>query len=409
VKLDIRSVVIVGAGQAGGRAAKAMRDAGFSGRITLVGAEPHLPYERPPLSKSFLMADGAATTVVLDEDYARTQEVELELGRSAVAIDRTRRRLALDDARELAYDALLMATGCRARRIYLPGFPPDDICYLRTRDDGVKLRGRLSAGGMVVIVGGGFIGLEVAATARSLGCDVMVLETAPQLLPRLRSPEASAEVLDHHRRAGIDVRLSSRAISAEGRILTLSDGVRVEANLVIAGVGAEPNIDLARAAGLPTADGVLTDELGRTSDPTIFAAGDVTCQFNSHLGRRVRLESWHNANQQAHTAGRAIVGASAPPIEPPWVWSDQGELNLQLAGEMTDVDHAIVRRDPVERGVTVLGIRGGRLVGGVTVNRGKEMSLIRRLLTDPHTQLDLARLADPAVSLRRAIRSNSNA
>jgi NADPH-dependent 2,4-dienoyl-CoA reductase/sulfur reductase-like enzyme len=403
------SAVIVGAGHAGGRAVKVLREAGFKGSITLIGAEPHLPYERPPLSKEFLQVPGARQSWVLEPDYVQQQDIQVRLGCSVVSIDRGRQVLTLDDASEVAYDRLLLATGASVRQLSIPGYPAADIHYLRTIADAQALERRLAPGRRVAIIGGGFIGLEVAASARARGCEVVVLEAADRLLPRLGSAEASEHVLRHHLRCGIDVRLGARLAGCDGRRLRLSDGGVLDTDLLVAGIGVSPNIELASRAQLATDDGIVTDEHGRTSDPNIFAAGDVTRQWNPALGRRVRLESWQNANLQAEAAARSMLGLPPVRCEPPWVWSDQGSLNLQVAGAPAEIDRTIVRHDDADDSTSIFQFLGERLVGGITANRAKEMALIRRVLTDPTSSFDLSMLTDASIPLRRAMRTTAKA
>jgi NADPH-dependent 2,4-dienoyl-CoA reductase/sulfur reductase-like enzyme len=401
--------VIVGAGHAGGRAVKVLREAGFKGSVTLIGAEPHLPYERPPLSKEFLQVPGARQSWVLEQDYVHQQDIQVRLGCSVTSIDRGRQVVILDDASEVAYDRLLLATGANVRQLSIPGYPTAHIHYLRTIADAQALERRLAPGQRVAIIGGGFIGLEVAASARARGCEVVVLEAADRLLPRLGSAEASEHVLRHHVRCGIDVRLCARLAGSDGRRLQLSDGGVLDTDLLVAGIGVSPNIELASRAQLATDDGIVTDEHGRTSDPNIFAAGDVTRQWNPALGRRVRLESWQNANLQAEAAARSMMGLPPARCEPPWVWSDQGSLNLQVAGAPAEIDRTIVRHDDADGSTSIFQFLGERLVGGITLNRAKEMALIRRVLTDPTSSFDPSMLADASIPLRRAMRTKAQA
>jgi NADPH-dependent 2,4-dienoyl-CoA reductase/sulfur reductase-like enzyme len=347
---------------------------------------------------------------VLEPDYVQQQDIRVRLGCSVVSIDRGRQVVTLDDASEVAYDRLLLATGASVRQLSIPGYPAAHIHYLRTIADAQALERRLAPDRRVAIVGGGFIGLEVAASARARGCEVVVLEAADRLLPRLGSVEASEHVLGHHIRCGIDVRLGARLAGSDGRRLQLSDGGVLDTDLLVAGIGVSPNIELASRAQLATDDGIVTDEHGRTSDPNIFAAGDVTRQWHPALGRRVRLESWQNANLQAEAAARSMMGLPPPvPCEPPWVWSDQGSLNLQVAGAPAEIDRTIVRRDDVDGSTSIFQFLGERLVGGITLNRAKEMALIRRVLTDPTSSFDPSMLADASISLRRAMRTNAKA
>lgn len=378
-----------------------MREAGYRGRITLIGAEPHPPYERPPLSKASLLDDNPATAWVFDKAGDGAADIDLRLGVSAVAIDRVLRRVRLSDGAEVSYDRLLIATGSRLRRLSVPGLSPDDVIHLRTLDDARALKQRLAVGRRLAVIGGGFIGLEVAASARLLGVDVTVLEAAERLLPRLGSPEVSDLVAAHHRAHGVDVRLGVRAIEARDGMLLLSDGERLAVDTVVAGIGVSPDDGLASAAGLEVDDGILVDAFGATSDPDIYAAGDVTRHFSPPLGRLVRLESWQNANLQARAAALSLLGTPTPQDETAWVWSDQGDLNIQIAGCPAQIDRTVIRGTDADAGWTVFQLHAGRLVGGLTVNRARDMPLIRRGLAHGGLRLDPAELADEAIPLRR--------
>lgn len=397
---------IVGAGQAGARAAKAMRSAGFAGAIRLFGCEQHLPYERPLLSKALLRDAATPIPYVFDAGVYADLDIEVLTGREVVAIDRAGRSIAFSDGSQESYDKLLIATGSSLRPLAIDGYPDEDILPLRTLDDCSAIERRLGTRPAVAIVGGGFIGLEVAATVAQRGCAVVVLEQADRLLPRLGCPEISDMVVAHHRAARIDVRLGVRVVSGGPGYLDLADGTRVDAGFVVAGVGVAPNSALAERAGLEVRDGILVDEYGRTSDPVIFAAGDVTRHFSPRVGTHVRLESWQNANLQAEAAGRTMAGELISYREVPWLWSDQGSLNLQMAGAPSRVDATILRGDcGAEEGLTVFQFAAGRLVGGLTVNRGKEMPLIRRMLAEESYSGTPEALADYSVPLRKILSS----
>jgi NADPH-dependent 2,4-dienoyl-CoA reductase/sulfur reductase-like enzyme/flavodoxin len=390
-----RAAVIVGGGQAGARAANAMRAAGFDGSIRIFGAEPHLPYERPLLSKALLKNPLTPIPFVFDSDFYASQDIEVETDCLVAAIDRDTKTIRLARGDQIPYDVLLLATGSRLRPLVIDGFPSERILSLRTLDDSRDIERRLAGQPAVAVVGGGFIGLEVAATMAERGCRVTVIELADRLLPRMGCPEASRMVLDHHRAAGLDIRLGTRVRNGGDGYLDLGDGSRIDAAFVIAGVGVVPNAQLAEAAGLDVDDGILVDEFARTSDPSIYAAGDVTRHYNPLFGRQVRLESWQNANLQAEAAGRAMAGAPSSYAEVPWLWSDQGTLNLQIAGAPVEVDRAILRGDPdSEGGISILQFHHGRLVGGLTLNRGKDMPLIRRMLASGVSEEDLNQVAD---------------
>ena len=393
--------VVIGAGQAAARAAKAMRSAGFAGAITILGAEPHAPYERPMLSKALLLSSDTPVPFVFPPQVYDDLAIELRTGCAALAVDRGARTVALADGSAVAYDRLMLATGGRLRRLSIAGVPPAAIHYLRDLDESRALEARLRERPSLAVIGGGFIGLEVAASAAMLGCRVTVIEAADRLLPRLGSPEASAAVLAHHRALGIDIRLGAGVSRGDGDTLLLVDGSSIDAGVIVAGIGVAPETALAEQAGLAVDDGVLVDEYGTTSDPLIFAAGDVTRHYHPLLGRRIRLESWQNANMQAEAAGRAMAGVRTPYQEIPWLWSDQGDLNLQMAGAPAAVDRTVVRGRPDgPDGASIFQFDGQRLVGAVTLNRGKDMTMIRRLLGQDALALPAEQLADEAVPLR---------
>jgi 3-phenylpropionate/trans-cinnamate dioxygenase ferredoxin reductase component len=396
--------VIIGGGQAGGRAARAMRRAGFGGDILLIGAEPHLPYERPPLSKEFLLSGAAAkVSLVFDEATRQAQNFGVRLGVAAVALDRRNQRITLADGSSEAYDRLLLATGSRLRRLALDGADRPNLHYLRTLEDSLAIEPYLRPGASILVIGGGFIGLEVAAVAAHRGARVVVAEAAARLLPRLGCAIVGDFLVEHHRAHGIDLRLGVRplefASGAQVETVRLSDGERLAVDLVVVGIGIAPETGLAEAAGLACDDGIITDERCATSDPAIFAAGDATRHFNPLLGRRVRLESWHNAQSQAEAAGRVMAGQSAIYAEVPWIWSDQHRLNIQVAGAPAAVSETVLRGDIAAGDFAVFQFEGDRLAGGITVDRGREMPLIRRMLAAKRS-FDRALLADPNVKLR---------
>lgn len=396
--------VIIGGGQAGARAAKAMRDAKFQGSIKILGAEPHLPYERPLLSKALLKDAAHPVPFVFPAHNYDELCIEVVTDCMVERIDRDQQVVLRADGSTTPYDVLLVATGSKLREIAIPGYPPEQILALRTLDDCRMIEARLSSRPAVAVIGGGFIGLEVAATMAERGCQVSVIEIADRLLPRLGCNEASQMVLDHHRAAGIDIHLSTRIAGGSTSSLDLDDGCSIPADFAVVGVGVMPDTRLAEEAGLDVGDGILVDEFGRTSDPAIFAAGDVARHYNAFLGRHVRLESWQSANLQAETAGRAMAGVLQPYNDVPWLWSDQGALNLQMAGAPERFDRAILRGDPASgEGISVFQFRDDRLVGAFTVNRGKDMALIRRMLAQGAAADSLESLADDTIPLRRLV------
>lgn len=397
-------IVIIGAGHAGGRAAEALRAAGHKGRVTLIGSERHLPYERPPLSKELLAgAIPTEKTFLHPAEFYVEAAIDLRLAATAAGIDRKSQRVALADGSTLPYDALLLTTGARARRLRIPGGEGPNVYYLRDIDDTLALRERLSAGVRLAVIGAGFIGLEVAATARKRGVDVTVIEVAPYPLARVAAPEIGDFLAALHRRNGVDVRTALAVASIEdtgaGLRIATASGETLTADIAAIGIGAQPNSELAAEAGIAVEDGVVVDEFGRTSDPAIFAAGDVTRHFNPLLGRRIRLEAWQNAQNQAIAVAKVMAGGSDAFTEVPWFWTDQYDMNLQMAGAPERWDELVWRGDPGERGFTVFHLAEGRPVAAVTVNNARDMRFARMLIARG-TAVDIGRLADKAVKLQ---------
>lgn len=383
------SVVIVGAGQSGGRAAQALRAAGYKASITLVGDEPHLPYERPPLSKALLEGTMALEKAhVLPADFYVKENVALHTGVRATAIDRDRRRLHLGDGRTLAYEHLILATGVRRRT--LMGLPEleDHLFGLRTLDDMTRLKTRLHHGARVLVIGGGFLGMELAATACLRGCTVTVLERSPSVLFKAVASEVAKHLVTLHESHG--VRVLTEVIPKNFRLTSVSGPVQVElsngetltADTVIPAIGSLPNSELAEAAGLDVQDGIVTDAIGRTSDPHIYAIGDVSRHHNMSLDRVVRVESWQNAQNQATSVARAIVGDPKPYGEVPWFWTDQFSWNLQILGYPHVWDHLVIRGDVAKARFSVLYLSRGRVVGANMINNGRELRPLRQLIED---------------------------
>ncbi|WP_159346016.1 NAD(P)/FAD-dependent oxidoreductase [Roseomonas harenae] len=395
-------IVIVGAGQAGGRAAETLRAAGFQGSVVLVGEEPLPPYERPPLSKDVLGGKAAPETTFLRpaEGYAELG-IELRLGMRVNAINPCARQLRLADGSALPYDRLLLATGAHARRLAIAGADSPEVHYVRDMADSLRLRTALRPDARVLIIGAGFIGLEVAATARAAGCAVTIIESAPHPLARVATPEIGAFFADLHRAQGVDLRMGSSVTAIEPGTPSLAytnTGETIEADVVVIGVGAVPNTELAEEAGLEVADGIVTDSFGRTSDPAIFAAGDATRHLNPLLGRHIRLEAWQNAQNQAIAAARTMAGQPTEHAEIPWFWTDQYEVNMQFAGAPLSWDQIVWRGPPTAKRSSAFLLREGIVVGGICINNGREMRPIRQLIATSRAA-DPAALADPAVKL----------
>jgi len=407
---DSRTFVVIGAGQAGGWGARTLRDSGFEGRIVLVGDEPHLPYERPPLSKSALLGESEVEDAFFwpREEY-ETLNIELRLGVSATAIDRAAHRVTLSDGETLVYDRLLLATGARPRLLDAPGADLAGVHYLRAIADTLAIRKDMAAGGgPALVVGGGWIGLEVAAALRKQDRPVVVAEFTDRLCGRAVTPAFSDWLLALHRGHGVDVRLNTAVERFEGdggRLVraVLSDGETVDCALAVVGIGVVPNSELAEAAGLAVDNGVVVDDQGRTSDPDIFAAGDLTNHPNPLLGRRVRLESWENAQNQAIAAAKAMLDQGAPYAEIPWFWSDQYDVNLQLIGLPEGWDSEVTRGDPAEGAFVTFYLKDGRIDGAVAVNNGRDLRFARRLM-QRGTQVSPEELADPAVKMQALLK-----
>jgi NADPH-dependent 2,4-dienoyl-CoA reductase/sulfur reductase-like enzyme len=396
-------IVIVGAGHSGGRAAEALRAAGFSGSILMLGAERYPPYERPPLSKELLAGSiEIEKTFVRPLAWYRENEITLRLSVSVTGLDTGARRVLIDGAGE-AYDRLLLATGARPRRLRVPGGDSGRVHYIRDIADCLALRERLRPEARVAIIGAGFIGLEVAAVARTRGCAVKVIEMATQPLGRVVAPEIGAWFARLHRDRGVEVRTEAAidAIEDTGSALRLrlAGGDAIEADLAVAGIGATPNTELAEAAGLAVQDGILVDAFGRSSDPAIFAAGDVTRHFNPILGRHIRLEAWQNAQNQAIAVAKVMAGGNEPFAEVPWFWTDQYDVNLQVAGAPERWDRLVWRGEPTARAFTLFYLEGGRVVAANTVNNARDMRFARMLIQSGKP-VDAESLADPAVKLQ---------
>jgi 3-phenylpropionate/trans-cinnamate dioxygenase ferredoxin reductase subunit len=399
--------VVVGGGVAGAAAVHGLREAGFDGEVVLVGEEPHQPYERPPLSKDFLAGTADEDGLwVRPCDWYREQDVELLLGTQVTAIDVAKRRLTLsaaDGASTLPYDRLLLATGVRPRR--LPGVRGERIHYPRTLDDARALRSHLQSAERVVVVGAGFIGCEVAATAAGLGKAVTVFE--PDTVPFRRSlgPLVGGALIDIHRAHGVEVRLGTgvRKVAEtthDTLLVTSTEGDRVECDVIVVGVGAQPNTELAVAAGIKVDNGILTDALGRTSHPTIYAAGDVARQYHPHYGEHLRMEHHDTATRQGAHVARNMLGAEEEFAEPFWFWSDQYEHSVQSAGRLPDPFEPVVRGRVEERRFSAFAWQEGRVTGVVSLDRPRDVLDVRRLVFAEH-EVSLEQLRDESVPLKR--------
>jgi 3-phenylpropionate/trans-cinnamate dioxygenase ferredoxin reductase subunit len=394
--------VIIGAAQAGGWAAKTLRDQGFTGRVMLIGDEPHPPHERPPLSKDVLLGvkPPESTHLWPPEKLAN---IEIKLGVRAERIDRAQRQIVLANGETLTYDRLLIATGSRVRRLNTPGADLPGVHYLRTIADTMAIKRELGPETKLIVVGGGWIGLETAAAARKHGAQVTVVEMAGQLCNRAL-PRGLADYLQaRHEAQGVVVRLNTTVAKFEGagkvERAVLASGETLPATMVVIGIGVVPNSELAQAAGLAVDNGIVTDACGRTDDPLIFAAGDVTNHANEFLRRRVRLESWANAQNQAIAAAKAMLGKKEPYVEIPWFWSDQYNLNLQLLGIPHKSDASVVRGDRAKDQFLEFFLADGKIEAVAAVNSPRDLRFAKRLMQIDQP-IDPARLADTAVTLQ---------
>jgi 3-phenylpropionate/trans-cinnamate dioxygenase ferredoxin reductase subunit len=397
------TILIVGAGHAGGRAAQALRAAGFAGRIVLIGEEKYPPYERPPLSKELIVTDAGLEKARLhDPAWYEQNTIELLLGAPAEAIDRAGKRVKVG-AEWIGYDKLMLTTGARVRKLPIAGADLPGVFYLRDFNDTQAIRARLAPGVRAVVIGGGFIGLETAASAVKRGATVTVLEVADRLMGRAVAPEIGAWFAELHRKKGVDVRLAARIKAIEGagkveRVVLESD--TIPADIVVIGIGIVPNVELAAVAGLEVGNGIVVDVCGRTSDPAIWAAGDCALQPNAFLGRTLRLESYQNAQDQAMAVARNMIGEPKPYEDSLWVWSDQHDVNLQMTGAPEGYDKLVWRGDPASGAFVLFYMKDGRIVAVNTVNMGREMKPAQRLMQSKKA-FDPAQLADPNVKLLR--------
>ena len=400
-------LVIVGGGQAAAQAVQSLRQQSFAGPITLLGEEPFPPYQRPPLSKKYFAGELPRERLFLrPAAFYAEKNVALEQGARVEEIEPAARRVRLRDGRTLAYDRLLLATGSRARAFAVPGTDLRGVHYLRTIADVDAITASLAPGARVLLVGAGYIGLEVAAVARQRGFGVTVLEAADRVMSRTVSVEVSAFYEACHRAAGVAIHCSAvvKALHGTARVTRAEtvDGRTFDCDIVIIGIGIVPNVELAASAGLQCNDGIIVDELARTADPHIVAAGDCTNHPHPLLERRVRLESVPNAIHQAKVAAATLLGTPMPYSEVPWFWSDQYDLKLQIAGLSTGYDEVVVRGDPAARRFAAFYLRGGQLLAVDAVNSPREFIAGKKLVANrAHIAPDVLR--DPSVDLTTAM------
>lgn len=374
---EIRRIIIVGAGQAGGETAQRLRQAGFTGDITLIGDEPAAPYQRPPLSKAYLKGELDMDRLMLRPPSVYAEENIALLTRTrAVWIDRANRKVRVEGGRELPYDALVLATGARPRKLPLVGADLDGVHLFRTAADVDAVRERFAKGAKLIVIGAGYIGLEVAAVARQCGLEVTVIETAVRPLARVTSPEVAGFFLDEHTRQGVRFVLGGQPaiIKGESHVtgVALTDGAELPADIVIAGIGITPEVAIAEQCGLKVENGIVTDRQCRTSDPSIFAIGDCASRPMAHFDRVCRLESVHNAVEGAKIVAAVLTGGKAHVEEAPWFWSDQYDLKLQIAGLFQGYDHIVFRGVMADRAFAAFYYKGDRLIAVDAVNKPAE-------------------------------------
>lgn len=400
-------VVIVGAGHAGGSAAAFLRQFGWAGEIVMIGTETLMPYQRPPLSKAWLKGLVAHADLELrPPTFYQTNHIDVRVGATAAAIDRAQRTVTQADGTVVGYERMILATGSRLRRLAVPGVELSPILELRDIADADKIKGVLRPGQRLVIVGGGYVGLEVAASAIAIGATVTVIEREARLLARVASAALSEHVLAHHRTKGVTIELAASVAAIEGAAgkvagVRLADGRTIAADAVLVGIGAAANDGLARAAGLVCADGIKVDAAARTSDPHIYAIGDCSCRPFTLYWRDVRLESVGNAVEQAKQAASDICGKPVPLAEVPWFWSDQFDMRLQMAGLAFDVADTVVRGAPNDGKFAVFHLKDDGCVQAVEAVNMTPEYMAGRVMIGKRTVVDAVRLADVTVPIKQ--------
>lgn len=405
-----KTFAIVGAGLAGARAAEALRDLGFGGRIVLIGDEVERPYERPPLSKDFLQGNSTRDKIYVHPDRWYDQHsVDLRLATRVTALEPLSQYITTDQGDRIRYDKLLLATGSTHRRLSVPGEQLPEVQYLRRVEDSERLKGRLRPGARIVLVGGGWVGLEVAAAARSAGAHVTLVEATSAPLSRVLGVEVGDFFANVHRDRGVDVRTNVHVTAiaeSNGHVagVRLSDGNRIAADTVLISIGALPNIDLAQAAGLQCGDGIVVDESMRTSDPNIYAAGDVANGFSPWLGRHLRLDHWSSAVHQPKIAAASMLGKTAKYDRLPYFFTDQYDLGMELNGfiEPPNADKFVIRGDQSKREFMVFWLDGRRITAAMSINVWESADPVRELIRGRY-DADIDMLQDMNVSLAEVL------
>ncbi|NIB42516.1 FAD-dependent oxidoreductase [Pseudomaricurvus alkylphenolicus] len=400
--------VIVGAGQAGACAASTMRKVGYSGKITLIGEEPDIPYERPPLSKGVLMGtESPESSSIFDRDFYREKNIDLLTSTSVQAIDVDHQRVDMGSAGSLSYSKLLISTGLRARKLDVPGGDLGGVYYLRSTVDTSVLSEALQQKGHLVVIGGGYLGLEVASSARKMGWKVTVLARGDRLLSKLPSREISGFVHDLHSRNGVEVRFNAgiKALNGNGYVksVTLEDGEVVPADAVFVGVGGIPNIEIGVEAGLEIEGGIRVNQYGETNVPNIYAAGDVTSHYNPWARQYLQPESWQVAQNQSEIVARNMCGERVSYEEVPWFWTDQFGCNIQTTGLPLDSDDAYYRGEAGSESFTAFYFRKSQLVGAVAFNAGMDIRIAQKLI-EKGIQVDPHEVSDTATNLRSLLK-----
>jgi 3-phenylpropionate/trans-cinnamate dioxygenase ferredoxin reductase subunit len=379
------TVVIVGAGHAAGQTAASLRQKGFSGRIIMIGDEAWVPYQRPPLSKAFLAGELELERLFFKpEKFWPEHDVETMLSVHVDSLDPAAKTLTLDNGTSVSYDKLVLATGSRVRELPIPGHELNGVHYLRSIADVEKIQPAFKEGARLVIVGGGYIGLEVAAVGRKRGLDVTVLETESRVMNRVVATEISEFFQQMHTQEGVKLELGRRVkeIQGDGNVTAVAcaDGFSVPADMCIIGIGIIPNIELAEAAGINCSNGIVVDEYCCTSDPDVFSAGDCTRHPNPILGRHLRLESVHNAIEQGKTVAASIIGEPVAYAQVPWFWSDQYDVKLQIVGITEGYDQFVIRGNPDERSFAAFYLQDGKLLAVDAINSPREFMLGKKLI-----------------------------
>jgi 3-phenylpropionate/trans-cinnamate dioxygenase ferredoxin reductase subunit len=402
--VSARQYVIVGAGLAGAKAAETLRQEGFDGRLVLIGDEPERPYERPPLSKDYLRGETADRPYVHAEDFYRDNEIELLTSTRVTGLGAGMRELLLEGDRRLGYDRLLLTTGAVPRRLDVPGAELDGIHYLRTLEDSERIGERIESGHRLVVVGSGWIGAEIAASARQKGCEVTMIEMSSLPLERVLGPEVGQIYLDLHRDHGVEFLPETTVERFEGqgaveRVLT-RDGASIETQFVVVGVGVAPRTGLVETAGIRIDNGIAVDEHLESSVPGIYAAGDVANAHHPFYGRRIRVEHWANALNQGPVAARSMLGKPASYDEIPYFFSDQYDAGMEYSGFATSWDEVVFRGDVAGREFVAFWLTRGRVVAGMNVNVWDVNEVIRQLIRS-RQPVERAALADPNVPLEQ--------